>query len=250
MTSVWFFSKQTTYSTNVCHRRLWEVPCTIHSCSHSQVSRKLREQTKEHNFRFSKFYYKFLKMCHRAGTISKTTGVVVFLTFHVVKFWCYHWSRRKQMNCKLCEGRTRLSLEVEIALHVLKRPVFWQKLLIHSWAFTQRRFSENCWRLSRIFLASFLYLYIIICYTVNWVRLEGGQEQYFPQNPVAGPSRREGGGFFKKYRFVCGEDCFEPPSPGLIQGGCADCFRYSSIIMHLQTEGCDVWCRKKIGNND
>ena len=70
VTSVWFFSNQTTYSTNVCHRRLWEVPCTIHSCSHSQVSRKLREQTKEHNFRFSKFYYKFLKMCHRAGTIS------------------------------------------------------------------------------------------------------------------------------------------------------------------------------------
>ena len=38
----------------------------------------------------------------------------------------------KHINCKLCEGRTRLSLEVEIALHVLKRPVFWQKLLIHS----------------------------------------------------------------------------------------------------------------------
>ena len=51
------FSKQTSTYTNVCHRRLWEVPCTIHSCSHSQVSRKLRERTKEHNFRFSKFYY-------------------------------------------------------------------------------------------------------------------------------------------------------------------------------------------------
>ena len=32
---------------------------------------------------------------------------------------------------------------------------------------------------------------------MNWVRLEGGQEQYFPQNPVVGPSRREGGGVSK-----------------------------------------------------
>ena len=42
-------------------------------------------------------------------------------------------------------------------------------------------------------LFSIFILCIIICYTVNWVRLEGGQEQYFPQNPVVGPSRREEG---------------------------------------------------------
>ena len=46
-------------------------------------------------------------------------------------------------------------------------------------------------------LFSIFILCIIICYTVNWVRLEGGQEQYFPQNPVVGPSRREGGGVSK-----------------------------------------------------
>ena len=153
-------------------------------------------------------------------------------------------ARRKQTNRTL--WRRRLSLEVEIALHVLKRPVFWQKLLIHSWAFTQRRFSENCWRLSRIFLASFLYLYIIICYTVNWVCLEGGQEQYFPQNPMVGPSRREGEGFLR-VRFVCREESgLFRTNPWPNSGRMCWLLLDSSIIMHLQKEGCDVWCRKKL----
>ena len=52
----------------------------------------------------------------------------------------------------------------------------------------------------------------------------------------------EEAGVFKK--FIYGEDCFEP-TPGLIQGGSATALD-SSIIMHLQTIGCDVWCRKKL----
>ena len=95
-------------------------------------------------------------------------------------------------------------------------------------------------------LFSIFILCIIICYTVNWVRLEGGQEQYFPQNPVVGPSRREGEGFLR-VRFVCREDSgLFRTNPWPNSGRMCWLLLDSSIIMHLQKEGCDVWCRKKL----
>ena len=64
----------------------------------------------------------------------KTAGYCMeknVLSFHPNKYWIL-LSRRKKTKLYTVWRRRRLSLEVEIALHVLKRPVFWQKLLIHS----------------------------------------------------------------------------------------------------------------------